>query len=147
MYFNQVKKKKDKSRIKIKICDIIWSLSKSCKFLLSDYLPGWLPFSLCALSLHTFRSTINLFFGCRMWSLNLLNNFHGTKKMAWDFQPLNIFAKVSILNFFSESQIPFNCDMVKHELGVESLKAQVEIQKCEFESNARVTSSNPRVQE
>ena len=37
--------------------------------------------------------------------------------------------------------------MVKHELGVESLKAQVEIQKCEFESNARVTSSNPRVQE
>ena len=46
------------------------------------------------------------------------------------------------------------CDMVKHELRVESLKgrveslkARVEIQKCEFESNLRFTSSNPRVQE
>ena len=44
--------------------------------------------------------------------------------------------------------------MVKHELRVESLKARVEIQKWEFESNPRltssdlrVTSSNPRVQE
>ena len=45
-------------------------------------------------------------------------------------------------------------DMVKHELRVESLKeqveslkARVEIQKCEFKSNLRVTSLNPRVQE
>ena len=36
--------------------------------------------------------------------------------------------------------------MVKHELRVESLKAQVEIQKCELKSNPRVTSSNPQVQ-
>ena len=37
--------------------------------------------------------------------------------------------------------------MVKHDLRVESLKARVEIQKCVFESNPRVTSSNSRVQE
>ena len=54
--------------------------------------------------------------------------------------------------------------MVKHEFGVtsyelraENLKAQVELQKCEFKSTSsnsgvtsstlRVTSSNPRLQE
>ena len=32
------------------------------------------------------------------------------------------------------SNTGYNSDMVKHELRVESLKAQVEIQKCEFRS-------------